>query len=199
MAIIDRRLEGDDEKDLSGLALSLKIQSVFRDCQIILVSSYMGAVLGMLKNFDMICFRVDRGQAAADFAVEIRKRFTEAIKYHANALTDRHVPEAQPGTGGHRRDASSRAVYISYARACDDVGGATPSREEIVNRIEASLQTHRYDVRRDKTNLGYAGLISEFMKEIGRGGCVVAVISDKYLHSAFCMSELREVHLNQQF
>ena len=91
----------------------------------------------------------------------------------------------------------SRAVYISYA--WDDLGDTPPSREEIVNRIAGSLLKNGYDVRREKTNPCYTGLISAFMKEIGRGGCVVAVLSDKYLRSLFCMYELLEVYRNQEF
>ena len=102
-----------------------------------------------------------------------------------------------------------RVVYISYAwddpedtRSSweeDDPGDARSSREEIVNQIEDSLLRHGYDVRREKTKLGYGKLISAFMKEMGSGGCVIVVLSDKYLHSHFCMYELLEVHRNHHF
>lgn len=143
----------------------------------------------------MFRFRIDRTQA--DFGAELQRRFSEAVKHHASALTFRRMLETRHTPGQQGAGTPSRAVYISYA--LDDVGGVTPSREEIVNRLEASLRSNGYDVRRDKTNLRYTGLISEFMKEIGRGGCVVAVISDKYLRSVFCMHELLEVYRNREF
>jgi hypothetical protein len=90
-----------------------------------------------------------------------------------------------------------RTVYFSYAWRDDREMGR--SREDIVDRLYDSLNADGYDVRRDKMNLGYKGLISQFMAEIGRGACVVVVISDKYLHSPYCMWELLQIYRNLQF
>lgn len=76
-------------------------------------------------------------------------------------------------------------VFISYARDDQKDGGA--SREQIVNRMEASLRKSGYDIRRDQTNLGYGESLRLFMEEFGHGGCIIAVVSDKYLRSPFCM------------
>jgi internalin A len=84
-----------------------------------------------------------------------------------------------------------QAVFISYAW-----GG---EREEIVNQIDQELQKRGVKIIRDKRDLGYKGSISEFMERIGRGNCVIVVISDKYLRSPNCMFELVEIAEGKQF
>jgi hypothetical protein len=84
-----------------------------------------------------------------------------------------------------------QSVFISYAW-----GG---EREEIVNHIDQALQQRGIKVIRDKRDLGYKGSINEFMERIGRGNCVILVISDKYLRSPNCMFELVEIAENKQF
>ena len=85
---------------------------------------------------------------------------------------------------------SSRQVYISYAWGGDS--------ERVVGLIDADLQARGIAVVRDKRDLGYKGMISDFMQEIGRGRAVVLVISDKYLKSSNCMYELVEIAKNKE-
>jgi hypothetical protein len=82
-------------------------------------------------------------------------------------------------------------VFISYAW-----GG---EREEIVNQIDQALQQRGIKIIRDKRDLGYKGSIKSFMERIGRGNCVIVVISNKYLRSSNCMFELVEIAENKQF
>lgn len=91
------------------------------------------------------------------------------------------IPENKP----------SQEIYISYAW-----GGES---EVLVNQLDASFQTKGVTIVRDKRNLGYKGLIKEFMERIGRGKCVIAVISDKYLKSPNCMFELVQIAQNGRF
>ncbi len=84
-----------------------------------------------------------------------------------------------------------QAVFISYAW-----GG---EREELVNQIDQALQKRGLKIIRDKRELGYKGSITEFMERIGRGNCVIVVISDKYLRSPNCMFELVEIAERKQF
>jgi hypothetical protein len=88
-------------------------------------------------------------------------------------------------------------IYISYAWGDAQERGA--SREDIVDRLYASLLADGYTVKRDKMDLAYKGLISTFMADIGRGDCVVVIISDKYLKSPYCMHELLEIYRHLQF
>ena len=82
-------------------------------------------------------------------------------------------------------------VYISYAW-----GGES---ERIVNELDADLQSKGILVVRDKRDLGFKGMIRDFMQQIGRGHAVIAVISDKYLKSSNCMFELVEIARNKDF
>ena len=84
-----------------------------------------------------------------------------------------------------------RAVFVSYAWGGD--------REDIVNQIDETLAKRGIKIIRDKRALGYRGSIKEFMERIGRGHCVIVVISDKYLRSPNCMFELVEIADNKQF
>jgi hypothetical protein len=82
-------------------------------------------------------------------------------------------------------------VYISYAW-----GGES---ERIVNELDADLQSKGIMVIRDKRDLGFKGMIRDFMQQIGRGHAVIIVISDKYLKSPNCMFELVEISRNKDF
>jgi uncharacterized protein YjbI with pentapeptide repeats len=83
-----------------------------------------------------------------------------------------------------------QAVFISYAW-----GGES---EEIVNRIDQTLQQRGIQVIRDKRDLGYKGSIKELIERMGQGACVIVVISDKYLRSPNGMFELVEIAENKQ-
>lgn len=82
-------------------------------------------------------------------------------------------------------------IYISYAWKGES--------ENLVNKIDESLQKRGVIIVRDKRDLGYKGSIKEFMEQIGKGLCVIVVISDKYLKSPNCMFELVEIAENKQF
>jgi hypothetical protein len=83
------------------------------------------------------------------------------------------------------------AVFISYAWG--------EEREQIVNEIDKSLQARGLKIVRDKRALEYKGSIKKFMERIGRGDCVIVVVSDKYLKSPNCMYELVEIAENKDF
>jgi internalin A len=84
-----------------------------------------------------------------------------------------------------------QSVFISYAWKGES--------EEIVNQIDKALQERGVRIVRDKRDLGYKGSITEFMERIGRGNCVIVIISDKYLRSKNCMFELVEIAENKDF
>ncbi len=80
-------------------------------------------------------------------------------------------------------------VFFSYAWGDE--------KEKIVDQIYNSLEkSNAYTLVRDKVDLDYKGLVSEFMKGIGKGNFVIVVLSDKYLRSEFCMYELYELYRN---
>ncbi len=69
-------------------------------------------------------------------------------------------------------------------------------QETIVDKLYESLKKDGFNVIRDKVNLEYRGLISGFMKDIGKANIIIVCISDKYLKSRFCMFELYEIYRN---
>ncbi len=80
-------------------------------------------------------------------------------------------------------------VFFSYAW-----GGES---ERIVNELDADLQAKGILVVRDKRDLGFKGMIRDFMRQLGHGHAVIVVISDKYLKSRNCMFELVEIARNK--
>ncbi len=84
-------------------------------------------------------------------------------------------------------------IYFSYAWKNDD----HPDIERLVNEVYDSLKKD-YSLKRDKMDLGYQGIISEFMNEIGEGKLVVVGLSKKYLYSEYCMNELHKMYLDAQ-
>ncbi|MEQ8382450.1 MAG: COR domain-containing protein [Coleofasciculus sp. A1-SPW-01] len=84
-----------------------------------------------------------------------------------------------------------KEIFISYAWRGES--------EEFVNRLDQVFQSQGITIVRDKRDLGYKGLIKEFMERIGRGKCVIIVISDRYLKSPNCMYELVQIAKNGEF
>lgn len=82
-------------------------------------------------------------------------------------------------------------IFLSYAW-----GGES---EKIVNELDAAFQEKGITLIRDKRDLGFKGMITDFMVRIGEGNAVVTVISDKYLKSPYCMFELLEIYRNLNF
>ncbi len=86
------------------------------------------------------------------------------------------------------QDGYENAVFVSYAW-----GGES---ERTVDELEQAFAARGLRVVRDKKDLGYKGSIEAFEQRIGRGQCVVLVISDKYLRSPHCMYELLKMQDN---
>jgi len=87
-------------------------------------------------------------------------------------------------------------IYLSYARK----DATHADIEHTVNVIDTSLsRTPGWRVVRDSRDLHYRDSIRDFMKRIGTGWCVVAVFSDKYFRSQYCMYELCEIARQEDF
>lgn len=86
---------------------------------------------------------------------------------------------------------TQKEVCISYAR-----GG---NNSEIVDKLCEVLESKGIDIVRDSEDLEYKDSLKEFMQRLGKGRCVVTVISDKYLKSRYCMFELTEFLENGNF
>ncbi len=82
-------------------------------------------------------------------------------------------------------------IFISYAWGGDS--------ETLTNELDNAFQAKGITITRDKRDLGYKGLIKEFMQGIGQGKCIIVILSDKYLKSENCMFELMEIFKNDNF
>ncbi|MBC1193320.1 HEAT repeat domain-containing protein [Microcystis aeruginosa CS-558/01A06] len=85
----------------------------------------------------------------------------------------------------------NQQVYISYNWQEDS--------NEMANQLVQAFAAKGIEIIRDKTHTSYKDSIKNFMRQIGRGKCVVVVISDRYLKSENCMFELVEIARNGDF
>jgi hypothetical protein len=76
---------------------------------------------------------------------------------------------------------TQKEIFVSYAW-----GGES---ESTVDEICVAFEEAGYKITRDKTDLTYRQGIKNFMNRIGAGSFIIAVISDKYLRSEYCMYE----------
>lgn len=79
-------------------------------------------------------------------------------------------------------------VYVSYAWA--------PESEAFVDQLGDALKQEGITLLRDKSEVRYKDSIREFMQRLGRGDCIIVVISDTSLKSLYCMYELLEIERN---
>jgi TIR domain len=84
--------------------------------------------------------------------------------------------------------------YVSYAWADE----SDPTREKKVDELCDAAKRRNVAIIRDKTTLSRGDRISEFMQKIGEGDRVFIFLSDKYLHSPYCMFELFEIWRNSR-
>lgn len=82
-------------------------------------------------------------------------------------------------------------IFVSYAWE--------PESEKIIDQFETVCLSRGFRLVRDKTDIQFKGLITEFMKSVGQGRFVLVVLSDKYLQSENCMFELLEIARNGNF
>jgi internalin A len=67
-------------------------------------------------------------------------------------------------------------------------------RGEVVERLDETLRKEGWNIIRDKNAMRSGDLISGFMKRIGLADRVIVVLSEKYLHSPYCMTELYSIY-----
>jgi internalin A len=85
-----------------------------------------------------------------------------------------------------------REVFISYAWG----GDGTPEgqiREDTVDFLCEALRGDGFQPVRDREQMRSGDLISAFIRRLTRADFVVAVISDKYLRSTYCMHEIYKI------
>ena len=76
----------------------------------------------------------------------------------------------------------------------DDSPEDARRRGKVVERRRERLEGEGWNIIRDKNAMRSGDLISGFMKRIGRADRVIVVLSDKYLRSPYCMTELHTIY-----
>lgn len=82
-------------------------------------------------------------------------------------------------------------IFISYS--WNDEG------LRVADELERFFQDKGIAVMRDNRAIGYKGLIKEYMQRLGRGRCVILVLSDQYFKSPHCMYELLQIAQQPDF
>lgn len=72
-------------------------------------------------------------------------------------------------------------IFLSYAWKGES--------EALVDQLCAAFAVRGYIITRDKSSMNYKDSIKAFMERIGRGKFIIAVVSDKYMKSEYCLYE----------
>jgi len=148
-----------------------------------------------------------RGPRAPELVTEIERALQDEQR-RLGLSSNKEEPERRPTKGEDDKveavpprldftpePRDERSYYVSYAWE-DDKSEAGKTRAKIVDQFCArAAEEHGVVVQRDKDVMRIGNRISTFMKRIARGDRVIVVLSDKYLHSPFCMYELYEIWL----
>jgi TIR domain-containing protein len=84
-------------------------------------------------------------------------------------------------------------IFVSYAWG-DDSSDDARKRGEVVDRLCETLDKDGWNTIRDTKGLRPGELISGFLKRIARADQLIVVLSDKYLRSRYCMTELYDIY-----
>ncbi len=76
-------------------------------------------------------------------------------------------------------------VFVSYAW--------TDESSAMVDKLQQAFASTEIKLLRDREEMRYKDSIRSFMRRLGRGDCIVLIISEKYLKSENCMFELTEI------
>ncbi|MGF7039723.1 TIR domain-containing protein [Mucilaginibacter lappiensis] len=109
----------------------------------------------------------------------------------SNLLSLLHEYEEEYSRSVRNVKESVGQVFISYAW-----GGES---EAITNAIVSALKDRNIVVVHDKTDMKFKSSIKDFMQTIGKGKCIILVISDHYLKSKSCLFELLQIASQGEF
>jgi len=89
-------------------------------------------------------------------------------------------------------DDVQQRIYVSYAWKAEQ-------QTALVDQLDAACQRRGINLIRDNKAIQYGDSISDYMQALGAGDGVIVILSDEYLKSHYCMSELLSIKNNQQF
>jgi hypothetical protein len=127
--------------------------------------------------------RVNRGESA-----QLAEVANDALQLAQAAGDSSAEAEARRLLGDVLR-ARGQEVYVSYAWAQEQ-------QDPLVEALCNGLTTQGMRIRRDSTELKDGDRISSYMERLSAGRCVVVVLSEPYLRSEYCMTELYHIYTN---
>jgi internalin A len=127
--------------------------------------------------------------------------FSSFFAYHDPSTNASHDPAGAATVAAIKAipasaDDKPREVFISYAWG--DATSEGKIRDQAVQRLQSVLAIDGFQPVRDRDQMRTGERISAFMRRLTRADQVVAIISDKYLRSPFCMYELYKLWQRSQ-
>jgi len=92
---------------------------------------------------------------------------------------------------------SAPEIFVSFAWG-DDQTDAGIQRQQAVDELCDQLEEQGFLVRRDSQEIRYGGVISDYIQRLGRSDRVLVILSEKYLRSIACMTELHAIYQRSQ-
>jgi len=88
-------------------------------------------------------------------------------------------------------------IFVSYAWG-DNSSEEARQRTEVVNRLCETLEREGWRIIRDTNATRPGDMISAFMRSIRPADHVIVILSEKYLRSPYCMTELHALYQNSR-
>jgi internalin A len=142
-----------------------------------------------------------KGGQAADLLTRLAAWITEeGERLGLRPTVIRSLPPAPHPTQSPLSFGRNPTMHPTYAvsYAWNDTAPDGSDREEIVNRLCTEAEARGIHIVRDKDDMRLGDRISEFTRRLAQCERVFVVISEKYLRSGYCMSELYEIWLKCQ-
>lgn len=133
---------------------------------------------------------VTDGKSAKVLAASLKRFLNQACEQlKLSPVSTALTPEEIPCPRFARDPERPASYFVSYAWSDE----TDLDRDAIVSDICARAEAKGINVQRDESELKPGDRISEFMARLTRGDRIFVVLSEKYLRSRFCMTELHEI------
>lgn len=163
-----------------------------------------------MSRLSSVLRQEDLGTATSDYVQRVKNQLTQAILPKVDQVPDERMIEVEgapenssvaksPPTSADLPGKKGTNIYFSYTWETDKKRkGTEEDREVEVDKLYKTLMKDGFAVKRDKMNVGFGELISQFMNKLGQADLIVVFLTDKYLRSVYCMWELCEIHRNSK-
>ncbi|MBO9399172.1 TIR domain-containing protein, partial [Shimia sp. R9_2] len=119
---------------------------------------------------------------------KLSERVMELFKLTSKAAAPQQ-PEGDPRVTFTPDPNMPKNFFVSYAWSDKDA----PDRATIVDEFCTRAEREGIKIKRDKNEIQFGESISEFMGRLVEGDRILIVLTDKYLRSVACMTELYQI------